>query len=263
MPATSRTTPMNSTELSISRYGGMLGAGDLEELEEVGHPVDRRHLDEQPGQGHHGAGSDHHSGADRAARHQQAEHGGDEEQQHEPLQTVPDDAVERDLTGDLQPGAGVRRTDDSGVTGDDPEHEPEGGIGLGGHGVESRPASGPRRRRAELVTDLSAGYRRELCCLGAYRCARSLVGRVRRHPGRGSRMSDPRTEVQPGLEGVVAFETEIAEPDKEGGALRYRGVDIEDWSARSRTRRSGACSSTALQRRTGARRAVGAAGALG
>src|ERR687884_1036941 len=31
-----------------------------------------------------------------------------------------------------------------------------------------------------------------------------------------------------GLEGVVAFRTEIAEPDKEGGALRYRGVDIED-----------------------------------
>jgi citrate synthase len=36
------------------------------------------------------------------------------------------------------------------------------------------------------------------------------------------------TEFKPGLEGVVAFETEIAEPDKEGGALRYRGVDIED-----------------------------------
>lgn len=36
------------------------------------------------------------------------------------------------------------------------------------------------------------------------------------------------TEVQSGLEGVVAFATEIAEPDKEGGALRYRGVDIED-----------------------------------
>ena len=36
------------------------------------------------------------------------------------------------------------------------------------------------------------------------------------------------TEVQSGLEGVVAFETEIAEPDREGGALRYRGVDIED-----------------------------------
>ena len=32
----------------------------------------------------------------------------------------------------------------------------------------------------------------------------------------------------PGLEGVIAFETEIAEPDRAGGALRYRGVDIED-----------------------------------
>src|ERR1035437_3219258 len=35
-------------------------------------------------------------------------------------------------------------------------------------------------------------------------------------------------EVQSGLEGVVAFATEIAEPDREGGALRYRGVDIEN-----------------------------------
>ncbi|HVB27930.1 MAG TPA: citrate synthase 2 [Mycobacteriales bacterium] len=32
----------------------------------------------------------------------------------------------------------------------------------------------------------------------------------------------------PGLEGVIAFETVIAEPDREGSALRYRGVDIED-----------------------------------
>src|SRR5205823_683126 len=39
-----------------------------------------------------------------------------------------------------------------------------------------------------------------------------------------SQMSD----FKPGLEGVIAFETEIAEPDREGGALRYRGVDIED-----------------------------------
>ena len=38
--------------------------------------------------------------------------------------------------------------------------------------------------------------------------------------------SDP--DFKPGLEGVIAFETEIAEPDKEGGSLRYRGVDIED-----------------------------------
>ncbi len=36
------------------------------------------------------------------------------------------------------------------------------------------------------------------------------------------------TEVQHGLENVVAFATEIAEPDKEGSALRYRGVDIEE-----------------------------------
>ena len=36
------------------------------------------------------------------------------------------------------------------------------------------------------------------------------------------------SDFKPGLEGVVAFETEIAEPDREGGALRYRGVDIED-----------------------------------
>src|SRR4029078_2401406 len=36
------------------------------------------------------------------------------------------------------------------------------------------------------------------------------------------------SEVRSGLEGVVAFATEIAEPDREGGALRYRGVDIEE-----------------------------------
>jgi citrate synthase len=38
-------------------------------------------------------------------------------------------------------------------------------------------------------------------------------------------MSD---EFRPGLEGVIAFESQIAEPDKEGSALRYRGVDIDD-----------------------------------
>ena len=40
----------------------------------------------------------------------------------------------------------------------------------------------------------------------------------------GSAVSD----FKPGLEGVLAFETEIAEPDKDGGSLRYRGVDIEE-----------------------------------
>ncbi|GAB4077270.1 citrate synthase 2 [Nostocoides australiense] len=39
-------------------------------------------------------------------------------------------------------------------------------------------------------------------------------------------MSD--SEVKHGLEGVVAFESSIAEPDKEGGALRYRGVDLKE-----------------------------------
>jgi citrate synthase len=39
-------------------------------------------------------------------------------------------------------------------------------------------------------------------------------------------------DFRPGLEGVVAFETEIAEPDREGGSLRYRGVDIEELVAR-------------------------------
>src|ERR1700753_3352005 len=35
-------------------------------------------------------------------------------------------------------------------------------------------------------------------------------------------------EVRDGLEGVLAFASEIAEPDRDGGALRYRGVDIEE-----------------------------------
>ena len=35
-------------------------------------------------------------------------------------------------------------------------------------------------------------------------------------------------DFRPGLEGVVAVQTEIAEPDREGGQLRYRGVDIEE-----------------------------------
>jgi citrate synthase len=35
-------------------------------------------------------------------------------------------------------------------------------------------------------------------------------------------------DFKPGLEDVVAVETEIAEPDREGGSLRYRGIDIEE-----------------------------------
>jgi citrate synthase len=41
-------------------------------------------------------------------------------------------------------------------------------------------------------------------------------------------MAEPGVQVHEGLEGVVAFDTQIAEPDKAGSALRYRGVDIED-----------------------------------
>ena len=35
-----------------------------------------------------------------------------------------------------------------------------------------------------------------------------------------------------GLEGVVAFATEISEPDRDGGALRYRGVDLDELAGR-------------------------------
>ncbi|MGI8521866.1 MAG: citrate synthase 2 [Nocardioides sp.] len=41
-------------------------------------------------------------------------------------------------------------------------------------------------------------------------------------------MNQQQPEVHEGLEGVVAFKTEIAEPDKAGSSLRYRGVDIEE-----------------------------------
>jgi citrate synthase len=34
-------------------------------------------------------------------------------------------------------------------------------------------------------------------------------------------------DVHDGLEGVFAFATEIAEPDRDGGSLRYRGIDVE------------------------------------
>ena len=56
-------------------------------------------------------------------------------------------------------------------------------------------------------------------------------------------------DFKPGLEGVVAVETEIAEPDREGGVLRYRGMDIEELVGRSRTSASGASSSTTTSTR--------------
>src|SRR3954454_8667779 len=64
------------------------------------------------------------------------------------------------------------------------------------------------------------------------RPASSPAGRNMRSAS-GMRGVDPNlsgmsNDVQSGLEGVVAFATEIAEPDKEVGALRYRGIDIEE-----------------------------------
>src|SRR5437867_3113869 len=94
----------------------------------------------------------------------------------------------------------------------------------------ARAPPGARRRRALAV----AAARRP-----GGRLARPR-GRGRRDARRGPRRPAPMgggarplissgmSDVQSGLEGVVAFATEIAEPDKEGGALRYRGVDIED-----------------------------------
>jgi citrate synthase len=50
------------------------------------------------------------------------------------------------------------------------------------------------------------------------------------HPEDGTLQihSSAMSDFKPGLEGVVAVETEIAEPDREGGSLRYRGIDIEE-----------------------------------
>ena len=42
----------------------------------------------------------------------------------------------------------------------------------------------------------------------------------------------PPAGFRPGLEGHVAFRTRIAEPDRDGGALRYRGVDVEELAGR-------------------------------
>src|ERR1700759_1012092 len=38
---------------------------------------------------------------------------------------------------------------------------------------------------------------------------------------------------QPGLADVIAFQTEIAEPDRDGGALRYRGINVEKLAGRA------------------------------
>jgi citrate synthase len=40
--------------------------------------------------------------------------------------------------------------------------------------------------------------------------------------------STEQSDFKPGLEGVIAFESEIAEPDRAGGALRNPGENNDD-----------------------------------
>src|SRR4249919_3613644 len=62
--------------------------------------------------------------------------------------------------------------------------------------------------------------------------ASASAGRTSPGPTRRAMMSPttappPPAGFRPGLEGHIAFRTRIAEPDRDGGALRYRGVDVE------------------------------------
>src|SRR5450432_1681933 len=74
------------------------------------------------------------------------------------------------------------------------------------------------------ITTVISGVSIETAANDVPRTVPDLAARSSLSLERESLMSD----FKPGLEGVVAFETEIAEPDKEGGSLRYRGVDIEE-----------------------------------
>ena len=99
-------------------------------------------------------------------------------------------------------------------------------IALGDHGVPAADdvaRSTWRSTRPATVTRPCKRRITEPCRRTAHRSA-GTAGSADARITRSRQMSD----FKPGLEGVVAFETEIAEPDKEGGALRYRGVDIED-----------------------------------
>ena len=55
-------------------------------------------------------------------------------------------------------------------------------------------------------------------------------------------------EFRRGSRAIVAFRTEIAEPDREGGSFRYRGVDIEELVGARPSSRSGGCSWTSRSR---------------
>src|ERR671922_995676 len=61
-----------------------------------------------------------------------------------------------------------------------------------------------------------------------HRAGRPHRGGRRGQGPRGGVLMAGLIEVPSGLEGVIAFDTSIAEPDRGGGSLRYRGVDIEE-----------------------------------
>src|SRR5207245_5208909 len=86
---------------------------------------------------------------------------------------------------------------------------------------QARPSHRGRNYSVQVGRRRGAGPRcrgaRSCRSAGAWRRSRDRVGGI-----------DRMNEFSPGLAGVVAFETEIAEPDREGGSLRYRGVDIEE-----------------------------------
>src|ERR671919_1174352 len=88
----------------------------------------------------------------------------------------------------------------------------------------STPVASRARRVASAISGPvpSPGMKVTRCGMGAADSMRGTVAQAFRY--RALDMG----EFKPGLEGVVAFQTEIAEPDREGGALRYRGVDIEE-----------------------------------
>ena len=71
------------------------------------------------------------------------------------------------------------------------------------------------------------------------------------------------TEFKPGLEGVVAFETEIAEPDHEGGRCATAASTSRSWSAGTASSRCGDSSWTRASSRSPGRRAHEGGGLTG
>src|SRR2546421_496460 len=94
--------------------------------------------------------------------------------------------------------------------------------------TSSREVTSPWRTRS--ASSVTGRKRRSAAAVGVIRAPvlGSREPNLQRCAADEIRKRASMSEVQSGLEGVVAFATEIAEPDKEGSALRYRGIDIED-----------------------------------